>query len=132
MRMGNPSNGAPSSSLYDYELRGRLSSNIRLNLFFRLSTLLPRLALPVKMIERRGFESERHETVLSGLEVRLAEDPYNRLEPDGRQSGFLSVEGERVRYSIYVFARSRQRRTPRKATMESRGLLRQRGCALRL
>jgi len=113
---GQPLEWGTFIKLYDYELRGRLSSNIRLNLFFRLSTLLPRLALPVKMIERRGFESERHETVLSGLEVRLAEDPYRRLEPDGRQSGFLSVEGQPVRYSIYVFAK-----TPPKEGSKKRG-----------
>jgi hypothetical protein len=88
--------------LYDYNFSGSYWSDIRLNLFFRLSFLLPRLALPVRMVERRGYGGEKHETTLAGLSVRLEEQKAKTLEVEP-YSGIFTVQGQKLKYTIYVF-----------------------------
>lgn len=88
--------------LYDYELSGTNWSIIRLNLYFRLSFLLPRVALPVRMIERRYRRGEKHETTLAGLQVRLKTHSRKQLEI-APYSNLMSVDGHTVKYTVYVF-----------------------------
>lgn len=92
--------------LYDYELSTGIRSNIRIDLFFRLSLLLPRLALPIRMVERRSYDTDKYETTLAGLEVRLIEYGRDSLEPNMPYSRLITVQGEVVPCSIYVFQKT--------------------------
>lgn len=61
--------------LYEYQMPGVLKGVIILDLYFRLSLLMPNLALPIRMYERReGYRSHSYEGTLAGLSVRLEED----------------------------------------------------------
>jgi hypothetical protein len=104
---GQPLESGTFIKLYDYQLQGRLKSNIRLNLFFRLSLLLPRLALPVRMIERRAYDTDRFETTLAGLEVRLARDTHRRVVKGFPKTVVTSIRGSKLKYSIFVFTRTK-------------------------
>ena len=66
--------------LYNYDLKG-YKSHINFDLYNRLSLLIPKIALPVRLYERRkGYEGHSHESTLSGLAVRLEEDYNENLE----------------------------------------------------
>ena len=41
--------------LYDYEMPGGLKTNIKLDLYYHISLLLPRVGLPIRFYERHGF-----------------------------------------------------------------------------
>ena len=72
--------------LYEYQMIG-LRTNILFDLYNRLSLLLPNIALPVRLYERRkGYTGHSFETTLSGLAVRLDEDKRENLE-----KGFLHI-----------------------------------------
>lgn len=93
--------------LYEYQMTG-LKTNINLALHFRLSFLMPSIALPVRLYERRkGFSSPTQETTLSGLTVRLEEDKKENLEDEFNPpaTSMLSVLGEKMKVSIFVFKR---------------------------
>ena len=61
--------------LYNYNLKG-YKTNILLDLYYRLSLLMPNIALPIRLYERRRryAEGHSHEATLSGLSVRLGEE----------------------------------------------------------
>ena len=89
--------------LYEYQMAG-LRTNIILDLYFRLSLLMPNLALPIRMLERRkGYKAHTYETTLSGLSVRLEEDKRENLEDGYPSSSTLSVYGQKMNCSIYAF-----------------------------
>ena len=95
--------------LFNYDLRG-LKTNILFDLYNRLSALLPNIALPVTMYERRsGYSGHSYETILSGLNVRLDEDRSNNLEDNFPSSSEINVNGEKLLVSIYVFKKGRRR-----------------------
>lgn len=66
--------------LYEYQMIGVLKTAIILDLYFRLSLLMPNLALPIRMYERRKYTSHSYERTLSGLSVRLEEE---KIEENG-------------------------------------------------
>lgn len=91
--------------LYEYQLPG-LATFIKFNLFYRLSLLLPNIALPVKLYERRKGYHDPHKTyhiILSGLGVRLDEDKSENLEPDFPNSIEMRVMGQEMKVLLYVF-----------------------------
>jgi len=117
--------------LYEYQMVSRLRAQINLDLYYRLSLLLPNIALPVGLYERRasysehsqnranqlpvfhrerraGYSGHSQNTILSGLSVRLDEDKINNLESPEPFTGQIEVEGERINYSIYVFHRGKR------------------------
>ena len=66
--------------LYEYQISGGLGTIITLNFLYRLSLLLPQIALPIRLYERRkNYSANTYETTLSGLDVRLEEDKSNNL-----------------------------------------------------
>lgn len=94
--------------LYDYNLRG-LKTNVKFDLYYRLASLLPGLALPVTMYERRkGYVSNSYEIILSGLGVRLDEDKTDNLEENFPSSSEISVQGEKMSVSIYAFKKGKR------------------------
>ena len=96
--------------LYEYQMTG-LKTNIKFDLFFRLSLLLPSIALPVRLYERRkGYSGQTQETNLSGLTVRLEEDKRENLENGFPTSGNLTIQSQKMRYSIFVFKRDQSKK----------------------
>jgi len=90
--------------LYEYQMLGGLKTVINLDLYFRLSLLMPNLALPIRMCERRvGYKAHSFESTLSGLSVRLEEDKRQNLEEGFPCSATLSVSGQKMNCLIFAF-----------------------------
>ncbi|MBI2098523.1 MAG: hypothetical protein HYT49_02575 [Candidatus Wildermuthbacteria bacterium] len=88
--------------IYDYQMStGRLRSDATRHLHNRLSLLMPEIALPIKVADTR-FRKSPIKT-LSGLSVRLDEDKRENLEDGFPGSGEMTVQGQRMDYSIYAF-----------------------------
>ena len=95
--------------LYDYKISNGLQTNIKFDLFYRLSLLLPEMALPVKLYERRkGFSGKTMHRTLSGLSVRLADRGRDNLEEGFPSSAPLTVRGKKIDVTIYAFKRKRE------------------------
>lgn len=90
--------------MYDYNIGPSLRTNILLDLYNRLSLLMPTVALPILLAERRtGYSGHSLETVLSGLTVRLDEDKNKNLEPGFPDSGNIRINGQDMGVKIYAF-----------------------------
>ncbi len=98
--------------LYEYQMIG-LKTNILFDLYNRLSLLMPSIALPVRLFERRkGYSGHTLETTLSGLSVRLEEDKTENLE-DGfltPPTSNISISGQKMKVSIYAFKRGQSKK----------------------
>jgi hypothetical protein len=89
--------------LYDYDLQS-YKTVINLNLNYRLAILLPNLALPVRLYERRiGYNANSYESTLSGLTVRLVEDKSKNMEKNFPSSNIITINGQVMTVQIYVF-----------------------------
>jgi hypothetical protein len=90
--------------LYEYQLAGKLKTNILFDLNYRLAILLPTLALPVRLVERRtNYSGHSMETTLAGLSVRLDEDRSSNLEDGFPSSARIHVSGQDAVLQLYVF-----------------------------
>lgn len=90
--------------LYEYQIGPALRTNIKLDLYYRLSLLMPGLALPVTLYERRPeYRGHSHHIVMSGLSVRLDEDKRENLEEGFPSSAEISIRGEHMDIQIYAF-----------------------------
>lgn len=99
--------------IYEYDLAG-LKSNVRFDLFYRLSLLLPNIALPITLCERRDYSDKEGKTrdmkiTMSGLSVRLDEDKRDNLEDGFPSSGELNIKSQKMDYSIYAFRKDKRR-----------------------
>lgn len=93
---------------FEYKIGPGLRTNILLDLYNKLSVLMPHIALPVKLYERRkDYKAHSYETVLSGLSVRVDEDRSDNIEENFPTSGSMTVTGQKMRYSIYAFKKGR-------------------------
>lgn len=91
--------------LYEYEMTG-LKTNIKLDLFYKISLLLPRTGLPVRFYERRDYGGHTQEATMVGLHVRLEEDRSN-LEDGFPAYHDLTIRGETIRATIYAFRKGK-------------------------
>ena len=67
--------------LYSYQIRPQYTSPATLDLYYRLSLMLARTPLPIRVYERRpGFSGHTFSTIISGLTVRLDEDRAANIE----------------------------------------------------
>jgi hypothetical protein len=90
--------------LYDYKLPSGLKTNILFDLNYRLAVLLPNLALPVTLYERREkYKGHTFNTLLSGLSVRLEQDPSSIIENGFPNSSSITLKGQEIKLQIYVF-----------------------------
>lgn len=92
--------------MYEYKMPSRLRTNINMNLYSRLSMLLPNLAYPVYLDECRGkYKAHTLHRTLSGLNVRLsdqlAEGDTSNIEAKIPVS--FMIEGQKVDAAVYVF-----------------------------
>jgi len=94
--------------LYEYQLVG-LKTLATLDLYYRLSVLLPNIALPILIVERRkGYKGHSLENVLSGLSVRLEEDKYSNIEDGFPSSANVKIKGQEMKIQIFVFKRGKE------------------------
>lgn len=94
--------------LFEYNIPGYSSRIAPGNLYFRMSTLLPQLAYPIRFNEcRSDFKSHTIEQTLTGLLIRLMEDKNDNIEENfSPQSMSFTVEGEKMSASLYVFKKT--------------------------
>lgn len=94
--------------LYNYQI-GRYRTVAILDLYYRLSLLLPSIALPVRIYERRkGYKAHYYETNLAGIRVRLYEDKGENIEKGFPSSSEGKIGGEKMDIMIYVFKRGKK------------------------
>ncbi|OQX50388.1 hypothetical protein B5M47_03815 [candidate division CPR3 bacterium 4484_211] len=110
---GNPFSYGTFIKLYEYQLTG-LKTIVKFDLYYRLSLLLPNIALPATLYERRkGYKAESYHIVLSGLSVRLDEDKRDNLEPGFPSSGGITAKGQKMDYLLYVFKKGKREKYTR-------------------
>lgn len=103
-----PLNFGMYNKLFEYNIPRYNSRIVPGNLYYRISTLLPVLAYPIRFNECRDRFKNVHglEQTLNGLSVRLSEDKNNNIEKDfGPQSMTFTIDGATMTASIYVFKR---------------------------
>ena len=91
--------------MYEYNLPGRMKSNINMALYYRLSMLLPNLAYPVYFDEcRKGYRGHTMHRTLSGLNVRLS-DQFGKENSniEERVPVSFTIDGQKVDAVVYVF-----------------------------
>lgn len=96
--------------LFDYQLRSALKTNIKFDLYYKLSQLLPYVALPITLYETRDYRQKAGRSILSGLGVRLEEDKRDNLEPNFPDSSEVTVQGEKMKVSIFAFKKDQAKR----------------------
>ncbi|MBA7484886.1 hypothetical protein ES707_20417 [subsurface metagenome] len=104
-KFGNTLEWGTYIKLYEYNMQG-LKTNVVFDLYNALSLLLPNIALPIRLYERRkGYGGHTLETTLSGLSVRLDEDKRENLEDGFPSSSTIVCMGQRMTALTYVFKR---------------------------
>jgi len=99
--------------LYEYQLTG-LKTIVKFDLYYRLSLLLPNIALPITMYERReGYQADSYYIVMSGLSVRLDEDKSENLEPNFPNSSTIKVMGQEMKVLVYAFKKDKRQKYTR-------------------
>lgn len=88
--------------LYNYKLDGYRTAITR-DLYDRLALLLPGMALPVQLRDTREFNAHSNYANLSGLLSRLGDDKNNVIEDNFPTTGSFNVDGQVLKYSIYLF-----------------------------
>jgi len=76
--------------LYNYEIEYR--SAVVFDLNFELSRRLYRLALPIRLCDRRDYRGHSRDTILTGMSVRLDDDRAGVLEAGFPDSGVINVD----------------------------------------
>ncbi|WP_019540495.1 hypothetical protein [Proteiniphilum acetatigenes] len=108
---GNSLESGTFIKFFEYKIGAGLRTNILFDLYNKLSLLMPHIALPVKLYERRkGYSGHSFETILSGLSVRIDEDKIENIEENFPTSGTMTISGQKMRYSIYVFKRGKHQK----------------------
>lgn len=99
--------------LYEYKLGVGARSHILRGdgLLQRLDLLLPRIALPVRLHECRGYEgrSGSFDTTLMGVGVRLNDDRNDSLEEGFPTSATCSINKETLTAEIYAIKKDKAR-----------------------
>lgn len=96
--------------LYEYDIN-KYRTTITLDLYNRIAYLLPGIALPIKMYERReGYQSHTHHTVMSGLSVRLDEDKRENLESNFPTFDKIIVDNQQITVTTYAFKKKGDKR----------------------
>lgn len=92
--------------MFEYKMPSRLRTNINMNLYTRLSMLLPNLAYPVYIDECRArFKGHTMHRTLSGLNVRLS-DQSSQGETsniEDKASVSFNIDGQKVDATVYIF-----------------------------
>ena len=93
--------------LYEYQMP--IKTLVVFDLYNRLSLLMPNIALPIKIVERRkGYSGHSLEAVTSGLSIRLEEDKRENLEEGFPSSAEIKINGQEMRVLIYAFKKGKK------------------------
>ncbi|NMC59250.1 MAG: hypothetical protein GYA51_07710 [Candidatus Methanofastidiosa archaeon] len=101
----NPLEYGSLIKLYEYQIPG-MRSLINFDLYRRLSVLLPNIALPFFLKERRNYKGNSFQSIVSGLSVRLEQNKSDILEEGFPNSLILNVGGQNMEIEIYAFKKS--------------------------
>ncbi|MBN1547370.1 MAG: hypothetical protein JW902_11995 [Syntrophaceae bacterium] len=105
--IGNEMEWGTFIKLFDYQMTG-YKTNITLDLHNRLSALIPSVALPIRLMERRkGYSAHSYEANLYGINVRLEEDRQNNLEEGFPASINFAVDGQAMKGKIFAFKKGK-------------------------
>jgi len=98
--------------LYNYQLIPRaLLTSIYFDFYYHFCVLLPNIALPILLYERRpGYTAQSYEITLSGLSVRLEEDKKENLEEGFPSSANIKIEGQEIKTQIFAFKREKMKK----------------------
>jgi hypothetical protein len=101
---GNPFYQGTFIKLYNYDIGSGLRSNVTLDLFNKISELLPNPIVPIRVYERRdGYRANSYESTIDGLETRLDRDRSSILA-DGFPSEFIfNANNQQIKGKIYAF-----------------------------
>lgn len=89
--------------LYEYNMKG-YRTNIKLDLYYAVSTKLPQPGLPMRFYEFRTKNRKGSpEATMAGLLVRLEDDRGNNLEEGFPIPYTIQVDGEPLKVAIYAF-----------------------------
>ena len=107
--------------LYNYQMPNLLKTASNMNLNWRLSLLLPTLALPFRIYERRDFGkiSRTIDATIAGLSVRLKEDRRNNIEDKFPSSANVTILGQKIDLQIYAFKKDKESNKSRKSRYAS-------------
>lgn len=91
--------------LYDYDIGAGLRSAIITDLYFRLSTLLPAMAMPITLTETRKYKSRSYSRRLTGILTRLESnsDLQREIEQGFPYSSIISFKNEKIPVKMYAF-----------------------------
>lgn len=94
--------------LYDYQIQSALRTNILFDLYNRLSLLMPELALPIKLYERRnGYKGHSFEATLTGLSVRIDDDSRDNVEEGFPTAASIGLEDLQLPVKIIAFKKGK-------------------------
>lgn len=99
--------------LYEYNIPS-LRSLINFDLYRRLSVLLPNIALPVLLSERRAYKGDTFQSILSGLSVRLDQNKSKIIEEGFPSSVLLNVSRQEMTVDIYAFKKGQAEKYKKK------------------
>lgn len=92
--------------LYEYAIGPSLRGPVKFDLWKRISILIPNIALPIGLYERRkGYKNPRatYQITMAGLNVRLEEDQRGNLEEGFPCSSTLTISGQEMSLQIFAF-----------------------------
>jgi hypothetical protein len=93
--------------LYEYQLTG-LKTAIYFDFYYHFCVLLPNIALPILLYERRkGYTAQSYHITLSGLSVRLDEDKKENLEEGFPSSANVKINGQEMKILNYPFKKGK-------------------------
>lgn len=103
---GKPLSWGSLVKLYNYQTE--FPSSVVFDLNFELSRRLYRLALPIRLYERRDYRGHSKGTILTGMSVRIEDDRAGVIESGFPDSGVIAVDGVgEVPVQVTVFNKSK-------------------------
>jgi len=89
--------------LYNYDIGGSLRTNITLDLYNKINTLLVNPVVPIRFHERRPFRANSYESTLDGLETRLERDRSGFVAKGFPSDFIFHVKQQRFKCTIFAF-----------------------------
>ena len=110
---GEPFEHGSFIKMYEYKI-GSLRTKTTLDLYYRLSLLVPDIALPVRLYERRkGYGGHTPESTLSGLTTRIETDRSGNLEKGFPADAQITVDGHKMGVQLLAFKKGKREKYSR-------------------
>ena len=106
---GEPFEHGSFIKMYEYNIGPGLRTSLTLDLYNRLSLLVPGIALPVRLYERRkGYKAHSYESALSGLTTRIETNRSNNLEKGFPADAQITVDGHKMGVQLLAFKKGKR------------------------